>query len=175
MAATSRRIHGTSSACIWRSGYRVFALDQRGHGDSEWARDVDLHQSRDVGGCRGVHPGDGNCQAGRDRSLDGRPERPAACAAQPGAFACPRDRGRWAGDFPSEGRKAIGGFVQRNQEFDDLEHFVRNVRQYDPYRPREHIERTVKYNMLQRADGKFVSKCDSTPAGWACSRFGSTR
>ena len=32
-----------------------------------------------------------------------------------------------------------------------------------PYRSREHIERTVKYNMLQRADGKFVSKCDSNP------------
>ena len=53
--------------------------------------------------------------------------------------------------------------MQANQEFDDLEHFVANVRKYDPYRPREHIERTVKYNMLQRADGKFVSKCDSNP------------
>jgi len=40
---------------------------------------------------------------------------------------------------------------------------VRNVRSYDPYRSLAHIERTVKYNMLQRADGKFVSKCDSTP------------
>jgi pimeloyl-ACP methyl ester carboxylesterase len=40
---------------------------------------------------------------------------------------------------------------------------VRNVQSYDPYRSREHIERTVKYNMLQRADGKFVSKCDATP------------
>ncbi len=40
---------------------------------------------------------------------------------------------------------------------------MRAVRHYDPYRPREHIERTVKYNMLQRADGKFVSKCDSNP------------
>jgi len=58
---------------------------------------------------------------------------------------------------------AIAGFVQENQEFEDLEHFVANVRKYDPYRPREHIERTVKYNMLQRADGKFVSKCDSNP------------
>ena len=61
------------------------------------------------------------------------------------------------------GRQAIMGFVQENQEFEDLEHFVANVRKYDPYRSREHIERTVKYNMLQRADGKFVSKCDSTP------------
>ncbi len=31
------------------------------------------------------------------------------------------------------------------------------------YRSREHIERTVKYNMLERADGKYVSKCDSNP------------
>ena len=66
-------------------------------------------------------------------------------------------------ELSDKGRAIIGGFVQANQEFDDLEHFVRNVRQYDPYRPREHIERTIKYNMLERADGKYVSKCDSTP------------
>jgi pimeloyl-ACP methyl ester carboxylesterase len=66
-------------------------------------------------------------------------------------------------ELSDRGRAAIAGFVQENQEFDDLEHFVANVRKYDPYRSREHIERTVKYNMLQRADGKFVSKCDSNP------------
>jgi pimeloyl-ACP methyl ester carboxylesterase len=66
-------------------------------------------------------------------------------------------------ELSEKGRAAIAGFVQGNQEFDDLEHFVRNVRQYDPYRSREHIERTVKYNMLERADGKYVSKCDSNP------------
>ena len=66
-------------------------------------------------------------------------------------------------ELSERGRAAIGGFVQANQEFDDLDHFVRNVRQYDPYRSREHIERTVKYNMLERADGKYISKCDSTP------------
>ena len=66
-------------------------------------------------------------------------------------------------EVSEKGRAAIAGFVQAAQEFDDLEHFVRKVREYDPYRPRAHIERTVKYNMLQRADGKFVSKCDSNP------------
>ncbi len=66
-------------------------------------------------------------------------------------------------ELSEKGRASIAGFVQVNQEFDDLEHFVRNVRQYDPYRSREHIERTVKYNMLERADGKYVSKCDSNP------------
>ncbi len=66
-------------------------------------------------------------------------------------------------EVSDRGRQVIAGFVRDNEEFDDLEHFVRNVQQYDPYRSREHIERTVKYNMLQRADGKFVSKCDATP------------
>jgi len=37
------------------------------------------------------------------------------------------------------------------------------VQKYDPYRSREHIERTVKYNMLRRADGKFISKHDHGP------------
>ena len=66
-------------------------------------------------------------------------------------------------ELSDRGRAVIAGFVRDNEEFDDLEHFVRNVQQYDPYRSRAHIERTVKYNMLQRADGKFVSKCDANP------------
>ena len=66
-------------------------------------------------------------------------------------------------EVSDRGRQVIAGFVQSNQEFDDLEQFVENVRRYDPYRSRAHIERTVKYNMLRRADGKFVSKCDATP------------
>jgi pimeloyl-ACP methyl ester carboxylesterase len=40
---------------------------------------------------------------------------------------------------------------------------VSRVQQYDPYRSREHIERTVRYNLLQRADGKFISKHDHGP------------
>jgi pimeloyl-ACP methyl ester carboxylesterase len=66
-------------------------------------------------------------------------------------------------EVSDRGRSVIAGFVRDNEEFDDLDHFVRNVQRYDPYRSREHIERTVKYNMLQRADGKFVSKCDANP------------
>ena len=52
--------------------------------------------------------------------------------------------------------------MRANEEFNDLEHFIENVRKYDPYRKREHIERTVKYNMLVRSDGKYISKCDGT-------------
>jgi esterase len=142
--------------------YRVLALDQRGHGDSEWARDVTY--------------------SNHEMSLDAEAfiaamglERPLLIGHSMGGRNAMLLMRRCPGllraavivdvgpELSDKGRAAIAGFVQGNQEFDDLEHFVRNVRQYDPYRSREHIERTVKYNMLERADGKYVSKCDSNP------------
>jgi pimeloyl-ACP methyl ester carboxylesterase len=65
-----------------------------------------------------------------------------------------------APEMSSEGAKSIRKFVTENREFDDLQDFVTSVQKYDPYRSAEHIQRTVKYNLLQRADGKFVSKRD---------------
>src|ERR1035437_8937172 len=142
--------------------YRVLALDQRGHGDSEWSRDVEY--------------------SNHTMALDAEAflaalglERPILMGHSMGGrnalLLTKRDPSRLralitvdiAPEISDAGRQAIAGFVRTNQEFDDLEHFVENVRKYDPYRPREHIERTVRYNMLQRADGKFVSKCDSNP------------
>jgi esterase len=142
--------------------YRVLALDQRGHGDSEWARDV-VYSNHEMSldaeafiGAMGLERPVliGHSMGGRNAMLLTRRNQALLRAA------VIVDVGP---ELSDKGRAAIGGFVQANQEFDDLEHFVRNVRQYDPYRSREHIERTVKYNMLQRADGKFVSKCDSNP------------
>jgi pimeloyl-ACP methyl ester carboxylesterase len=142
--------------------YRVLALDQRGHGDSEWARDVSYsnhEMSLDAEAFIQAMGLEwpvliGHSMGGRNAMLLMRRQAVKLRAA------VIVDVGPEVSD---KGRAAIAGFVQGNQEFDDLEHFVRNVRQYDPYRSREHIERTVKYNMLQRADGKYISKCDSNP------------
>jgi pimeloyl-ACP methyl ester carboxylesterase len=142
--------------------FRVLALDQRGHGDSEWARDVTY--------------------SNHEMSLDAEALIAALGLRQPilmghsmggrnAMLLTRRDPSLLRGlvivdvgpELSDRGRAVIAGFVRDNEEFDDLEHFVRNVQQYDPYRTREHIERTVKYNMLQRADGKFVSKCDANP------------
>jgi pimeloyl-ACP methyl ester carboxylesterase len=142
--------------------YRVLALDQRGHGDSEWARDVTYsnhEMSLDAEAFIDAMALDrpvliGHSMGGRNAMLLMRRNAARLRAA------VIVDVGP---ELSDKGRAAIAGFVQGNQEFDDLEHFVRNVRQYDPYRSREHIERTVKYNMLERVDGKYVSKCDSNP------------
>ena len=139
--------------------YRIIALDQRGHGDSEWARNGDysnLTMAQDaqafvaaIGLQRPIIMG--HSMGGRNTLLMTRmnPEYPGALVIV--------DVGP---ETMEAGRKTISSFVKRNEIFDDLEHFIRNVREYDPYRSREHIERTVKYNMLERADGKYISKCD---------------
>ena len=139
--------------------YRVLALDQRGHGDSEW--------------CRG---GDYSAAAMADdaaaflRALEVRD--PIVFGHSMGGFVAmtltkahpgiPRalvlvDVGP---ELSARGTDAIRGFMQRNIEFDDLEEFLDNVEKYDPFRTRAHMARTVKYNLLRRADGKYVSKHD---------------
>ena len=139
--------------------YRIIALDQRGHGDSEWARNGDysnLTMAQDaqafvaaIGLQNAIVMG--HSMGGRNTLLLTRmnPDYPRALVIV--------DVGP---ETMEAGRKTISNFVKRNEIFDDLEHFIRNVREYDPYRSREHIERTVKYNMLERADGKYISKCD---------------
>ena len=142
--------------------YRVLALDQRGHGDSEWSRDVSYgnhEMSLDaeafiqaMGLRRPLVMG--HSMGGRNAMLMTKRD-PSWLRALAVVDIGPELSGR--------GREVILGFVNANEEFDNLDHFVANVRKYDPYRSREHIERTVKYNMLERADGKYVSKCDSNP------------
>jgi pimeloyl-ACP methyl ester carboxylesterase len=142
--------------------YHVLALDQRGHGDSEWPRDATYtnnEMSLDAEAfiaAMGVQKPVliGHSMGGRNAMLLTRRSQHllrALVIVDVGPEVSPR------------GREVIAGFVQANQEFESLDHFVENVRKYDPYRSREHIERTVKYNMLERADGKYISKCDSAP------------
>jgi pimeloyl-ACP methyl ester carboxylesterase len=163
-------LHGGHQSChSWdlvslslAQDYRVLALDQRGHGDSEWARDVDYSN----------HTMSLDAEAFMDALGLARPVLVGhSMGGRNALLLAKRNQARLRAlvvvdigpEISPEGRQAIAGFVRANQEFDNLEHFVENVRKYDPYRPRAHIERTVKYNMLQRADGKFVSKCDATP------------
>jgi pimeloyl-ACP methyl ester carboxylesterase len=139
--------------------FHVFALDQRGHGDSEWNRELDYSIDSMVADAVAFI---------RDQQLD----RPIIFGHSMGgritlslALAHPNvaralvivDVGP---EISEEGAKTIQNFVIRNIEFDDLETFLDNVEKYDPFRTRAHIQRTVKYNVVRRVDGKYVSKVD---------------
>lgn len=142
--------------------FHVYALDQRGHGDSEWAKDSDY--SSEAMGLDAAAFIDamgldhlvvvGHSMGGQNamRLASSHPDRVRKLVLV--------DVGP---EMSEDGAKAIRRFVTETREFDDIEHFVARVQRYDPYRSREHIERTVRYNLLQRADGKYVSKHDHGP------------
>lgn len=142
--------------------YRVLALDQRGHGDSEWARDVEYTN----------HTMSQDAEAFIKAMNLNRPVLIGhSMGARNSMLLAKHDHSYLRAmvivdvgpEVSERGRATIAGFVAANQEFEDLDAFVANVQKYDPYRKREHIERTVKYNLLKRADGKFISKCDYNP------------
>lgn len=140
----------------------VYALDQRGHGDSEWAKDSD-YSSKAMGldAAAFIDAMDldhmivvGHSMGGQNamRLALSHPDRVAKLVLI--------DVGP---EMAEAGRQTIRNFVTKTREFDDIDHFVARVQQYDPYRTREHIERTVRYNLVQRADGKYISKHDHGP------------
>ncbi len=139
--------------------FHVFALDQRGHGDSEWSRDQDYSiEAKAL---------DALCFM-KDQGL----ESPVIMGHSMGGIVTMTmaidepelARGLVIVDvgpeLSAQGAKVIHDFVTHNVEFDSLDEFLDNVVEYDRFRTREHIARTVKYNMLRRADGKYVSKVD---------------
>jgi pimeloyl-ACP methyl ester carboxylesterase len=139
--------------------YHVFALDQRGHGDSEWARDQDSSLDAKAADALAFiddqkleSPVIMGHSMGGIVTLHLAIERPDLARALVIVDVGP--------ELSPEGVQVIANFVTRNVEFDDLEEFLDNVVKYDRFRTREHISRTVKYNMLRRADGKYVSKVD---------------
>jgi len=157
---------GNQSAHSWdlvslhlANRYHVFALDQRGHGDSEWHRAADYS----------VEAMAGDLEAFLEALAL---ERPVVLGHSMGGMVTlalslrrpdlPRAIGIVdVGPALNEaGTQIIGEFVHRNVEFDDMEVFLDRVEQYDPYRSRVHMERTLKYNLLRRADGRYVSKTD---------------
>ncbi len=139
--------------------YHVYAVDQRGHGDSEWTRDLDYSiEAKAADALAFIRAQELGTPIVVGHSMGGRVTMEMASSREGMA------RGAVLVDVGPElspkGVEVVQNFVVRNVEFDDLDEFLDNVVKYDRFRSREHIARTVKYNMLRRVDGKYVSKVD---------------
>ena len=139
--------------------YHIYALDQRGHGDSEWARDAEYAPDQMARDALALIAQEGLAAPIVVGHSMGGMVTMRLTALEP---TLPRAVGLVdvGPEVSQRGAETIRNFVVRNTEFDQLDQFIDRVVAYDPFRSREHIERTARYNLVQRSDGRYVSKSD---------------
>lgn len=138
--------------------YHILALDQRGHGDSDWAPDGDYSpeaSQRDISGFidqLGVAPflliglsmGGGNAIRYTANNLQ-------------------NVRGLVVVDIgpkvEDEGAKEIRRFIEAPDEF-EFEELVERSHRFNPYRTVESLRGSLKNNVKQLANGKWTWKYD---------------
>jgi pimeloyl-ACP methyl ester carboxylesterase len=143
-----------------RSEYHCVALDQRGHGDSEWSPIMDYApeaHGRDIGGVLAALGWDRVVLVGQ--SMGGLnafvytaqyPDRVAALVLV--------DVGP---EIRMAGAQRIGDFVARTAEVDSIDAFVEQALAFNPLRDRRLLTWSVRNNVRQLPSGKWVRKNDT--------------
>lgn len=136
--------------------YHVFAVDQRGHGDSEWPRDADMTLTSMRADLRAVLAALGLERPALIAHSMGGMVSLSLLAEEPFAsrFVCV-DIGPEIGNV---GGNRIADFMRVSQEFESEDEYIEQVLGFEPRRTREQVLRTLPYNLLKRADDKLVRK-----------------
>ena len=160
-------LHGFAQTChSWdfvslslSDRFRVIALDQRGHGDTQWAADgdysADAYQSDIHAVVEALGLTDlvliGLSMGGRNAFTYAatHPEKTRALVIVDSA---PETR--------SAGTSNITRFVQQDDELDSIDDFVERVRKYNTRRPVEQIRGSIRHNVKQLPSGKWTWKYD---------------
>ena len=143
--------------------YHVMALDQRGHGDTDWAPEgdysIEAHQ-RDLDGFVQVCGLDSFVLMGH--SMGGRNSYIWA-SRHPGCL-----QGLVIVDTGPEtqrgGQNRIRQFRELPDELDSFEDFAQRVQEYTG-RSREQVLGALQYSIRQRSDGKWTWKYDKVMRG----------
>ena len=151
--------------------FHLIVLDQRGHGDSDWAGDGDYSieaQQKDIDGFVEAVGLDGFTLMGH--SMGGRNSYVWA-SRHPGAL-----KGLIIVDTGPQtqrtGSNRIQQFKELPDELDSFDDFVQRVQEYTG-RTQEQVLGALKYSIRQRSDGKWTWKYDkimrtpgARPPGW---------
>ena len=140
--------------------YHVLALDQRGHGDSDWASDGDYSLDAMVDDLDALIPAlglDGGKFHLMGHSMGGRNSFVWA-SRHPGALKSLTivDTGP---ETAPRGRQRIRQFRELPDNLDTLEEFADRIQEYTG-RTREQVLGALKYSIRQGADGKWTWKYD---------------
>jgi len=140
--------------------YRVLCFDQRGHGDSSWARDgnytrqemaADLDAITDLLGLRqfvlcGMSMGGIN-------SIAFTATHPDKVAALIVVDVSP--------EIQAKGVANIRSFIQASDVLDSFEAFVERAHQFNPRRSLDNIRSRLSHNLKQLEDGRWTWKYDT--------------
>ena len=139
--------------------FRVVALDQRGHGDSDWSPDGDYSTESAQADVHAVaHSLSAEPVILVGLSMGGR------IASSYASLHPERVRGLVIVDAGPEmqrsGTGRIRRFTQQSDEMDSVEEFVERVRKYNPSRPVEQIRGSILHNIKQLPNGRWTWKYD---------------
>lgn len=143
-----------------RGSHRCLALDQRGHGNSEWSPEIDYRFEsyvRDIE--RFVN------HLGLDRFVLVGMSLGAVVTASYASRHSDRLAAAViidAGPEPNvQGGKRIRDFVADTVEFDSIDAFVEKAMSFNPRRDPRLLKRSLLYNLRQTPEGKWVRKNDT--------------
>jgi pimeloyl-ACP methyl ester carboxylesterase len=160
-------LHGGGQTCrtwdvichVLADRYRCIALDQRGHGDSEWSYEGDYRaasHATDIAGSldalgieRAIVVGMSmGCINALEFTL-GSPERVKGLVAV--------DAGPWV---EMSGAKPIIGFMDEVGKLDRLEDFLAVALRFNPRRDDRLLRSSLLHNLRRRPDGRMMWKTD---------------
>src|SRR5262245_1919957 len=142
------------------------ALDQRGHGESEWSPQMDYATETQVGDVEAFVDA-----LGLERFvLVGMSLGGVNALAWAG-----RHSRRLAGlvlvdvgpEIRTDGVKKIAAFTSESTPLDSVEHFVERALSFNPRRNRELLRRSLLHNLRPMPDGRFMWKYDQRHRGRA--------
>jgi esterase len=142
-----------------RGDYRCIALDQRGHGDSEWSPESDYSPEahlRDIAGFVDL--------LGLDRLL----MVGQSMGAMNGFFYATRHSDRLQGlvlidagpNIRTQGAQRIGEFIGQTAEAESIDELVKKALLFNPLRDPRLLRRSLLYNYRKLPSGRWARKND---------------
>ncbi len=151
-------------APVMQGDYHVYALDQRGHGDSNWAPDGDYSrqtQSEDVAAfvsALGLSPFIlAGLSMGGINAITYTARYPESVRALIIVDVGP--------EIEARGRENIQSFISGIDELDSFEAFVERAHRFNPRRSLENLRQRLSHNLKQLPSGKWTWKFDQKRLG----------
>ena len=148
----------TTLRALGEREWRAYALDLRGHGESDWAADGDYSLDAFAGDAKRVARSVGRLPVLVGASLGGAASLVAAAEAGDPPVASALILVDIAHRIEPDGRDRITSFMSEHMAdgFASLDEVADAIQRYNPHRPRPRDLAGLRKNLRQRPDGRWV-------------------